>query len=195
MRFVKTSVIVCLSICLLGPIISATPLVSPAAAQGWDPREDQAKKSKLIRRSADAVEAFKESDPSLSAYFSKAYGYAVFPSVTKAGAGIGAARGKGVLYRGGAPVLKAYLTQYTVGIQFGGKKYREILFFRDKEAYDSFVDGEFELSAQATAVVASDGAGETASYNSGVAIFILDKAGAMVEASVGGQTFKTEPLK
>ncbi|MEM8771893.1 MAG: hypothetical protein AAGD92_09625 [Pseudomonadota bacterium] len=168
---------------------------APAVAQGWDPREEKQQKSKLVKKSNEAIEAFLEADPSLSAYFDKAYGYAVFPSVTKGGAGLGGARGKGVLYRAGAPMMKAYLSQVTVGLQLGGKKYREIVFFRDKAAYDAFVDGEFEFSAQATAVVASDGAGETASYDEGVAIFVLDKAGAMAEASIGGQKFKVKPLK
>lgn len=168
---------------------------STAAAQGWDPREEKQQKSKLMRKSDEAISAFREADPTLDAYFTQAYGYAVFPSVTKGGAGLGGARGKGVLYRAGAPAMKAYLTQITVGLQLGGKKYREIIFFRDKEVYDSFVDGSVELSAQATAVVASDGAGETASYDEGVAIFVLDKAGAMAEASVGGQKFKVKPFK
>ena len=170
-------------------------ITTDAHAQGWDIEENRKGASKLLRKSNEAVSVFRQTDATMSRYFSQAYGYAVFPSVTKAGVGIGGARGKGVLYRGGAPVMKAYLTQFTVGAQLGGKKYREILFFRDKAAYDNFRDGSFEVSAQATAVVASDGAGETASYSEGVAIFVIDKAGAMVEASVGGQKFRVKPLR
>ncbi|MEL6111787.1 MAG: hypothetical protein AAFR20_03190 [Pseudomonadota bacterium] len=169
---------------------------APAShAQGWDPREAKAQKSKLIRKSNEAIRTFRKNDPSLEAFFRQAYGYAVFPSVTKGGAGIGAARGKGIVYRGGVPARKVYLSQYTVGLQFGGKKYREIIFFRDAQGYNAFLDDEFEFSAQATATIASDGAGETASYDEGVAVFVLDKAGAMFEASLGGQKFKIKPLK
>lgn len=170
-------------------------IAQPAAAQGWDPREPEDKKSALMKKSTEAMNAFLKNDPTLEAYFKKAYGYAVFPSITKAGALIGGARGKGVVYKAGSPVLKAYLSQYTVGLQLGGKKYREIIFFRDQAAYDAFVDDEFEFSAQATAVIASEGAGQTASYDEGVAVFVLDKTGAMVEASLGGQEFKIRPLK
>ena len=165
-----------------------------ASAQGWDPRDDKERKSKLMRKSSDAIAAFRTADATLQAYFDKAYGYVVFPSITKAAVGVGGARGKGILYRAGQPAKKAYVTQYTVGVQFGGKKYRELIFFRDAEAYNQFIDGEFEFSAQATATIASDGAGETASYDEGVAVFVLDKAGAMFEASLGGQKFKVKNL-
>lgn len=165
------------------------------AAQGWDPRDKGSEDAALVGEAREAVAAFRAADPTLEAYFREAYGYAVLPSVTKGGLGLGAARGKGVLFRGDAPRRKVYLTQVTIGAQIGGKKFSEILFFRDAEAYEAFDDGEFEVSAQATANVARSGAGETASYDAGVAIFVLDKGGAMAEASVGGQKFKTEPLK
>jgi len=176
-------------------VSSGLSLAPVSQAQGWDPREAPKQKSNLLRKSAEARRAFLESDDSLTIFFEKAYGYVVFPGITKAGVGIGGARGKGVLYRGGKAVKKVYTTQYTVGAQFGGKKYRQIVFFRDAEIYNQFLNDEFEFSAQATATIASDGAGETAAYDSGVAVFILDKAGAMVEASLGGQKFKIKPLR
>jgi len=189
---VKSLFIAAIGVCLLGLALS---LASASQAQGWDPREAPKQKSNLLRKSAEARRAFLDSDASLAIFFEKAYGYAVFPSITKAGVGIGGARGKGILYRGGKAVKKVYTTQYTVGAQFGGKKCRQIMFFRDADIYNQFMNDEFEFSAQATATIASDGAGETAAYDSGVAVFILDKAGAMVEASLGGQKFKIKPLR
>ena len=44
---------------------------------------------------AEVVEKFKEGDPGMQAWFAEAYGYVVFPSVGKAGFGIGGARGHG----------------------------------------------------------------------------------------------------
>ncbi len=188
MRFLK-------SIAVLIGLTAILAVVSPTAgAQGWDPSAEDQNRSKLVRRSNDAIEAFRTADPSLQIFFDRAYGYAVFPSIKKGALGIGGARGKGVVYRQGTPAYKTYVSQFTLGIQIGGKTYREILFFRDQDAYNAYIDGEFEISAQAGAVIASDGAGETASYSSGVAIFILDKTGALVEASVGGQTFSVKPL-
>ncbi len=173
--------------------LAAVAGAAPAAAD-WDPRTESEEKSDLRRKARDGVEAFRAADPSLQVFFNEAYGYAIFPSVTKGGAGLGAARGKGILFQGGQPALKVQLSQFTIGAQFGGKKYRELIFFSDKAAYDRFVDGDFEFSAQVHATVASDGAGETAAYEEGIAVFLQDKAGAMLEASVGGQTFKVRPL-
>jgi lipid-binding SYLF domain-containing protein len=176
-------------------VLAAASLSSLAPARAdWDPRTEKEEKSDLLGKARAGIAAFREADPSLNVFFDQAYGYAIFPSVTKGGAGLGAARGKGILYQGGAPAKKVQLSQYTIGAQFGGKKYRELIFFSDKAAYDRFVEGDFEFSAQVHATVASDGAGSTAAYEDGIAVFIQDKAGAMLEASVGGQTFKVRPL-
>ena len=174
---------------------AAAALALSARAEKWDPRAESKNRAELVQKSQAAVADFLSADPSLGAYFKEAYGYAVLPSVTKGAAGIGGARGKGVLFRAGAPAMKVYMSQFTIGAQFGGKKYAEVVFFRDARAYEAFQDDAFEFSAEAQAVVASDGAGARTSYDDGVAIFVRDKAGAMVEASIGGQRFEIEPLK
>ena len=51
----------------------------------------------------------------------------------------------------------------------------------------------FELAAQASAVAVKQGASAGVAYDAGVAVFTMTRGGAMVEASVGGQTFKYEP--
>ncbi len=40
----------------------------------------------------------------------------------------------------------------TIGFQFGGQVYRQIIFFQDQSAYDDFTDANFEFDAQASAV-------------------------------------------
>ena len=54
-------------------------------------------------------------------------------------------------------------------------------------------EGNFEFSAQATAVALDAGAGANADYDKGVAIFTLGERGLMAEASVGGQKFNYVP--
>ncbi len=174
--------------------VSTAAVTSPARAEKWDPRTEEAEKSERHAEAAEAITAFRENDPTLATYFDEAYGYAVFPSVTKGGAGIGGARGKGLLFQGGRAAMKAYVSEFSIGAQLGGKKYSEIVFFRDKLAYDSFVDGEFEFSAQAAAVISKSGAGAATNWDEGVAVFLLDKGGAMAEASIAGQRFKVKPL-
>jgi len=166
-----------------------------ATAQGWDPATATSKANKRVERAEQAIRDFKTDDPAIQRFFDRAYGYAVFPRVRKGALGVGGARGSGILYRQGVPSRKARLTQYTLGFQFGGKVYSEIIFFRDQAAYNRFNAGDLAFSAQATAVVLDDGAGETADYADDVAVFIREKSGLLFEASVGGQNFSTRPLK
>jgi lipid-binding SYLF domain-containing protein len=118
----------------------------------------------------------------------------VFPSVKKGAAGIGAARGKGVLFEGGEAVGRSTLSQGTIGAQLGGQTYREIIFFQDGHDVEQFKGGDFEFSAQASAVAATKGAAANADYDEGVAVFTMARGGLMFEASVGGQKFTYRPF-
>ena len=161
-----------------------TALFFTPAYAGWKPSKSDTTETPSVENKdvAETIAAFKEKDPGMAIFFEKAYGYAVFPKVGKGGIGIGGAHGKGEVY-------ESSLTQVTIGFQFGGQSYSEIIFFKDKEALERFKGGNFELGAQASAVAASAGASSNAGYENGVAIFTLAKLGLMYEASIGGQKF------
>lgn len=183
---------------LLGALLASSALLAsaplPAAAKEWDARaQDQALRD-IVSDARNAITAFRLSDPTLSSFFSQAYGYAVFPKITKGGLVFGGAGGKGVLFEQGEPRHRLQLSQGSFGLQAGAKVYREILFFQDKAAFDRFVSGAFELSGQAQASIATAGAADQTPYDEGVAIFLLNRGGLMAEASVAGQRFKVEPL-
>lgn len=141
-------------------------------------------------------------------FFDNAYGYALFPTVGKGGIGIGAAYGKGRVYRGGSYMGDTSLTQVSFGFQLGGQAYSEIIFFKDESAYKDFTSGSFEFGAQASAVAIniganaqagttgnSAGAGKkaaTAAYINGMAVFTVAKGGLMFEAALAGQSFTFE---
>ena len=150
--------------------------------------------SDLEQNAGEAIALFEETDPGLKEFFDTCYGYAVFPKVGKGGMGLGGAHGKGLVYRGGEIVGRTSLTQFTVGFQFGGQVYQQVIFFENDRAYNDFTGGNFELSAQASAIAAAAGVATTAKYRYGVAIFTLGKGGLMYEASVGGQKFSFTPL-
>jgi lipid-binding SYLF domain-containing protein len=133
--------------------------------------------------------AFKAEDPDLDAFFEKAAGYAVFPSVGKAAIGIGGARGKGVVFAGGEAIGNTTLTQLSIGVSLGGQTYSEIVFFEKDADLDAFKAGKFALDASASAVVLKKGASKTTNYSKGVAVFTKPKGGLMFEAGVGGQNF------
>lgn len=141
----------------------------------------------------ETIDQFKKTDPGMKKFFNTAQGYVVFPTVGKGGVGLGGTRGKGLVYERGKVVGKAKLTQVTLGFQLGGQTYSEVIFLENKETMDAFKQGNFALSAQASAVAAAAGASADAKYRLGVAVFTVAKGGLMYEASVGGQTFKVVP--
>lgn len=160
------------------------------------------------------IRVFKDS-PVVAEFFKNAYGYAVFPTVGKAGFVIGGSYGKGQVYRGGKVTGKSSLVEGSIGFQLGGEAFSEIIFFQDKRAYDEFTSGQFEFGATAQAVAITAGAqakagteGATAGasagpktgvqanakYHKGMVTFVHAKGGLMYEASIGGQKFTYEPL-
>lgn len=166
-------------------LVAAGLMLGMGTAFGWDAAGE--------RRAMDAIAAFKQADPGIETFFQEAYGYAVFPEITKGGIGIGGAQGDGTVFEGGASVGSSTMSQVTIGLQLGGQTYREIIFFKDKAALDNFKRGNFELAAEASAVAAAKGASKSANYERGVAIFTLAQSGLMFEASIGGQEFTYEP--
>ena len=132
---------------------------------------------------------FIKKDKSIESFFKQAYGYAVFPTIGKAGFVVGGAHGKGVVYEQGVVTGSTEMTQVSIGFQVGAEAYSEIIFFQKKSDYDLFTKGNYELGAQASAVVLESGVATQTKYNNGVAIFTDYHGGLMAAASVGGQKF------
>ena len=152
------------------------------------------KDQKLIDDSNEAKEEFITTDGLMKNLFENAYGYVILPNVGKGAIGIGGAAGNGVAYEQGSIVGMASMKQATIGFQFGGQAYREVIFFETKAQMDRFKQNKIEISAQASAVAVTAGASATAKYRDGIMIFTQAKGGLMYEASVGGQQFKFRPL-
>jgi lipid-binding SYLF domain-containing protein len=161
----------------------------------------------------DTIKLFKNAGES-AAFFDKSYGYAVFPTIGKAGFVVGGAHGQGRVYEHGKYVGDTSVTELSVGFQAGGEAYSQIIFFEDKRAFDEFTAGNFEFGAGVTAVAitaaASGDVGTTGAsagvsggkkdaktageYYKGMAVFVIVKGGALVEASLAGQKYSYKPL-
>lgn len=178
-------------------MITLTNITAGSVYAGWRPSETETAKGHDIditqTLSAKTITDFKTHYSYLDIYFEKAYGYAVFPTVTKGGIGIGAAHGKGEVYEKGNYIGTADLVQVTLGLQFGGQQYSEIVFFKDKATLEDFKAGKLKLGAQASAIAATSGVSADAAYSEGVAIATLSKSGLMYEAAIGGQKFTFKP--
>lgn len=154
----------------------------------------QAQRDALSKEVAHAIELAKLADPSMKKFFDTAYGYAVLPSAGKGGFIIAGAGGDGEIFKGGTLSGYCSMGQGTVGATIGGQAFDEFIFFQNQFSYGDFVDGEFALAAQASAVMIKAGGGAAADYQNGVVVFISNTKGAMLEASVGGQQFNFVPL-
>jgi len=147
-----------------------------------------------VGEAQEALGALRKADPGLKKFFEHSAGYAVFPNVAKGGLIIGGAGGTGVVFEKGKAVGKTTVSQVSIGAQVGGQAYYEIIFFETPGTLGEFKKGEWTMAAQVSAVAVTSGASANASYKNGVAVFTLSKAGAMAEASVGGQKFSYEPI-
>src|SRR5262245_13453391 len=89
----------------------------------------QARQDKDAKEVTDAIAALKSSDPAVSKLFASAYGYAVFPKITKAAVVVGGASGDGRVFEKNAYVGDIRVTQATVGAALGGQSFSEVIFF------------------------------------------------------------------
>jgi lipid-binding SYLF domain-containing protein len=163
------------------------------AADSGAPSEKDLKK--LKEEVPTTIDNFKKADSTLGDFFKKSVGYAVLPRVAKGGFIIGGARGTGLVYEQGKLIGHVVMTQATVGAQVGGQSFSELVFFENAEALKDFQKSETTMNAQVGAVAAGEGAGKSAKYNQGVAVFTLPRSGLMAEASVGGQKFRFTAIK
>lgn len=148
---------------------------------GWKPE--------LEKDANKTLTSMMEKAPKLKTFYNKAYGYAVFPKITKAGIGIGGAGGKGIVYKNHMAIGSSGMSQASVGLQLGGQQYSEVIFFQNKKAFEHFTNGNLKFDAQASAVAITEGASVDVAYKGGVAVFTQAKGGLMFEASLGGQHF------
>jgi lipid-binding SYLF domain-containing protein len=149
---------------------------------------------KVIADAIVAKQDFIKADALMQTLFDNSYGYVIFPNVGKGAIGIGGAAGNGAVYQKGTLIGMASMKQVSVGFQWGGQAYREVIFFETEADLNRFRENKIEFSGQASAVAVTKGAAANIKYKNGVMIFSQTKAGLMYEASIGGQKFKFRSL-
>ncbi len=172
--------------------VSMLPLLAVLSGCATAPTS-QTDREDLKASASDALKEMEAADPGLDKFLAGSYGYAVFPRIGKGAYIVGGGYGRGVVYQQGAPVGYADVTQLSVGFQLGGQAFMQILAFETERELRRFTQGSLDLAANASAVILKSGAAAAAKYTDGVAVFVKPVAGAMVEASVGGQQFRDRP--
>jgi len=178
-RLVKPLPVLALSL-LLGAC--ATAPATPAARDALQVSADES----LRRLVAE--------QPALGSYFlPAAHAYAVFPEVAKGAWVLGGSYGRGVVYRGGQPIGHADVSGASVGFQWGGQAYTELILFEDEAALRRFMHAGLSAAVDVSAVLLKTGAAASVRYVDGVAVFVKPIGGVMVEAALGAQQFTFQP--
>ena len=117
-------------------------------------------------------------------------GVLVFPTVVKAGFGVGGEYGEGELLIAGRPVGRYNTIAGSIGFQFGAQARSVIIVFMTPEALDNFqrVDG-FKIGVDGSVAILTVGAGgsiDTDKVTSPVVGFILDPEGLMYNLTLEG---------
>lgn len=183
MKFPKSSFVLTFFILLASLLMSISLLA-----------QNDIKDDKIVTDAKEARAEFIKADGLMQNLFDNSYGYVIFPNVGKGAIGIGGAAGNGAVFQRGTLVGMAKMTQASIGFQWGGQAYREVIFFETEADLNRFKENKIEFSGQASAVAVTKGAAANIKYKDGVMIFSQTKAGLMYEASVGGQKFKYRAL-
>jgi lipid-binding SYLF domain-containing protein len=156
--------------------------------------ETRPEQASLEARADATLVAMRTDDPSLGRVLDGAAGYVVFPRVREAAFIVGGVRGRGVVYEAGRPIGYATVTGGSVGAQAGGQGFSQLLILESDRALDRLKADNFDLTADASATLVRSGAAASARFEGGVAVLVHDPAGAMVQASIGGQRIEFTPI-
>ena len=140
--------------------------------------------------SRQALNALYAQNPAAKAIGSKARAVLVFPSIVKAGLGLGGAYGEGEMRQGGA--VTGYYSTFTGswGLQAGAQQYGYAVFLMNDKAvkYVEESDG-WEIGVGPTVVLVNAGVAQnlsTTSLQDDAYAFIFDQKGLMAGISIEG---------
>jgi lipid-binding SYLF domain-containing protein len=174
-------------------LVLSTALFALAACASDDP-DDQAAHRAEIDAGADAAlsELFAD-DPAARTLADQAKGVLIFPEILKAGLGVGAETGDGVLRVGGENVGYYNTSSASIGLQAGGQSYSQVLMFLTDEALAGFRDGSgWEAGVDGSVAVLEAGASgelDTTNIADPVVGFIFGEEGLMADATIEGSKY------
>ena len=171
------------SLTLVAAFTVAVALVAPHPAAA-------ATAAALIREAQAALNSLYARNPGAKKLGSESVAVLVFPSVIKAGLGIGGQYGEGVLFRGGKAAAYYNTAGASMGLQAGGQKYGYALFFLSEDNLKYLDKSEgFEVGVGPSVVVADKGLATsttTTTVKDKIYAFIFDQKGGMYALGIQG---------
>ena len=126
-------------------------------------------------------------------FLSKAAGVLVFPSVIKAGAGIGGEYGEGALLVGGKTVQYYSTAAASIGFQLGAQSKSVVVVFLDTQALEEFRNSEgWKAGVDGSVALIKWGVGEdinTIDIKDPVVGFVFSNKGLMYNLTLEGSKF------
>src|SRR5262249_17302510 len=114
----------------------------------------------------------------------------VFPSITKAGAGIGGEHGDGALQENGKTVGYYSISGASIGLTLGVSRHSQVILFQTPQARDKFLNSkDWSVGADTSVAVVKKGAGgtyDTQTLSKPVLAFVFGEKGLMGDASLQG---------
>jgi lipid-binding SYLF domain-containing protein len=159
-------------------------------------QDDEAKTeaAKLASESQAALQKLTASVPLAAQLTKTADAILVFPTITKAGLGIGGQYGEGALLRKGKAVAYYKTTGASFGLQVGGQKYGYAMFFLTPKAVEQLdAANGFEVGVGPTVVVVDEGMAKSTTTNTlkdDVYAFIFGQKGLMAGLGLQGNKIK-----
>jgi len=173
-------------------VCAVAPELSGAAEKG------KSGASQLASEANVALNRLYGSVPAAKSIGAKAHAVLVFPSVTKAGLGIGGQYGEGARLKGGKAVAYYSTTGLSYGLQAGAQTYGYAIFFMNAAALKQLdkADG-FEVGVGPSVVVVDEGMAKTTTsttYKDDIYAFIFGQKGLMAGLGVqGNKITRIEP--
>jgi lipid-binding SYLF domain-containing protein len=150
--------------------------------------------AKLESESQAALQKLSAGIPLAAQLTKTAEAILVFPTITKAGLGIGGQYGEGALLKKGTAVAYYKTTGASFGLQAGGQKYGYAMFFMSAEALGQLGNANgFEVGVGPSVVVVDEGMGKsttTTTLKDDIYAFIFGQKGLMAGLGVQGNKIK-----
>ena len=150
--------------------------------------------AELTSESQAALTRLDASAPLAKTLGPKAHAVLIFPTITKAGLGIGGQYGEGTLFKAGKAAAYYKTTGASFGLQAGGQQYGYAMFFMNEKALSQLDDANgFEVGVGPSVVMVDEGLAKTTTTTTlkdDIYAFVFGQKGLMAGLGIQGNKVK-----